>query len=88
MTKSQKFIAFIQTILADQFKSENLGQIKRKCLILEDSFNVTEKELISEKHLIRDALEFIEWRTLKWNDPFDSAPKWLTKETVSKILIG
>ena len=83
MTKQQKFLLFVQTILAARQIEEN-----EAVRVLSQAFNVTEKDLNGRNSFdeLRSADDFIDW--MGCDEPFKDLPKWLSKETVSKILVG
>ncbi len=88
MTKQQKFIAFVQTILA-----ANLVNEKNSITFLNDAFYVTEEEL-NDKNADSEeicAQDFTHWRMYSLGmevKAFPSPPVWLSQETVGNILVG
>lgn len=88
MTKQAKFLLFVQVILA----ARNIKE-KKALILINDALKVSEDELNNKNAFTEQecADEFLNWRTNYFVDHtwmFDSAPKWLTQETISKILVG
>lgn len=85
MTKQAKFLLFVQVILAARNFKE-----KKALDLLNDALEVSRLEIMGDTGADELALEFINWRTNPVDHTwmFDSAPKWLSQETIGKILVG